>query len=188
MSPVVTKARLLLAATGLALTLCGCTPDPHTSPLTAPYDARTALGELSAAWTHRGEERAFAAAVRLKEPEVRFGYHVDVRNRSGDKLCLRLARFELVGADGVALAADEARVECTLAAGATAGVLAGDVWVPKHLADSVQGFRISQLAVPLSESGRDRYRTWRLQGQQGAASEVDAEVARCAAAPPCAAP
>ena len=172
---------------GALLTLVGCSRDPHTLPLATPWDARSTLGEVHAAWNSSGEERAFANAMRLKEPQVQFRYRVDVNNRSGDKLFVRLANFQLAGGQGLEVAADTARIECTLAAGETPGVLAGELWVPRSQVDKIDGFRISALAVPLSDRGRARYRDWLKEGRTEKGADVEAELAQYAAAPACAA-
>ena len=174
-----------IAGMWMLIALSGCSRDTHTMPLAAPFDARTTLGEVHATWKNSGEERAFAQAVRLKEPEVRFQYRVDVDNRSGDKLFVRLGDFQLLGPDGLEVGKDTVRIDCTLAAGKAPGVLAGEVWVPRAHADKIGGFRATAFAVPLGERGRTRYRDWLLRGQPDNTAEVDAELARYAAATEC---
>lgn len=164
--------------------LVSCSHD-DTIKLAAPFNDRTVVGDVSAVWSNTGEERGFAAGDRLAEPDVRFSYRVDVHNRLGDKLFVRLGEFQLVGENGLPLATDPVRVECALADGATRGVLAGDIWVAKHATGMVKAFRVSHFAVPLSDRGRALYREWQLQGRPGAAAEIDAEIARYAAMPPC---
>jgi hypothetical protein len=140
---------------------------------------------VTAEWKATDDERAFADARRLPEPEVRVRYRVDLRNDLEEKVFVRLEAFTLVDTDGLTLGADGAEVACTLGTGAVEGVLAGDVWLPKRALERVQTFRVGQLAVPLSERGRALYREWRMAGQSGAAAAVDAEITGFAASPPC---
>jgi hypothetical protein len=176
-------------AVGLALLLlgplAGCGRNRNTVRLVAPFDQDVTLGEVTATWDKSGEERAFAGGTRLREPEVRFQYRLDVRNRLGDKLFVRLARFQLVGPNGLGLATDPASVECTLSAGNARAILSGEVWIPKSKAEQARGFQVMHFAVPLNERGRALYREWLLQGRPQRSGDVDSEIARYAAAPPC---
>lgn len=174
---------VVLGALGIAL--AACARDTTTEPLVAPFNERTILGEVSAVWSNTSEERGFAGGTRLQEPEIRFQYRVDVRNRLGDKLFVRPGDFQLVDEHGLALGSDGASVECSLGSGATQAILTGDVWVRKRAVSKVRTFRIARFAVPLNERGRGLYREWLLQGRPGAAAAIDAEIARYAAAPPC---
>jgi len=162
----------------------GCSRDAHTLPLSAPYNDDT-VGVLSATWTNSGEERAFSGGARLKEPEVRFRYRLDARNDGKDKLYLRLSDVTFADSDGLALGSDPARIACTLNAGQTDGILAGDIWVPKAAAEKVHGVRVSRVAVPLGTAEVTRYRAWLLQGRPNETAQVDAEIAALAAAPTC---
>ncbi|HUI26522.1 MAG TPA: hypothetical protein VL403_10600 [Candidatus Kryptonia bacterium] len=166
--------------------LAGCARENNSVRLVAPFDEHAGLGEVVAAWRNTGEERAFAGGTRLKQAEVRFQYRADVRNNAGDRLFVRLADFQLVGSDGLALASDFAAVGCTLNAGVTEAVLAGEVWLPQSQADAVRGFHVAHLAVPLGQRGLARYREWLLQSRPGHTAGIDIELAQYAAAPPCA--
>lgn len=184
----VTKQQLFGVVVGgsvLCIGLAGCRHGGQTVPLTAPFDERVVVGEVSAVWNSTGEERAFADAVRLKEPQIRFHYRADVRNRSGQKLFVRLGQFDLVDDKMLALGQDAASVDCTLSAGSVEGVLAGDIWVTKGHADKVRGFGLNHFAVPLDDRNRAHYRAFRLQGRPAETADIDAEIARYAAAPPC---
>ena len=174
----------LVAAVALGGLLASCSHD-DTIKLAAPFNENTIVGEVSAVWNNTAEERGFAGGDRLKEPEVRFRYRLDVRNKLGDKLFVRLGGFELVGENALPLGSDQASVQCVLGTGATPAILEGDAWIPKRIAGSVKAFQVSHLAVPLSDRGRALYREWLLQGRPGAAAEVDAEIGRYAAAPAC---
>ena len=170
----------------LAMVLvAGCSRDRNAVMLTAPFNDSTKIGQLTAVWEDAGDERAFAGGTRLAEPEVRFRFRVDAQNRLGDRLFVRLGNFQLVDATGLGLAAADASIACALSAGTTEGVLSGDVWVPKRTAKNVAGFRISHFAVPLSDRGRSLYREWLLQGRAQDAAQIDSEIGRYAAAPPC---
>ena len=173
-----------VAAVALGGLLASCSHD-DTIKLAAPFNENTIVGEVSAVWSNTAAERGFAGGDRLKEPEVRFRYRLDVRSKLGDKLFVRLGGFELVGENGLPLGSDQTNVECIVGSGATPAILQGDVWIPKRVAGSVKAFRVSHLAIPLSDRGRALYREWLLQGRPGAAAEIDAEIARHAAAPAC---
>ena len=176
-TPVVAAAMLVVLAT------CRRTPDGLPLPA-AGDDAR--LGTVSATWQATEDERGFANAVRLDEPEVRFRYRVDVHNGVDEKLFVRLERFELVDASGLVVAAADGTVECTLGSGTTEGALVGDVWVRKRDTGRVQDFRVRRFAAALDEDGRARYRAWLLQGRPGEEAAIDREITRQAAAQPCA--
>ncbi len=178
--------RMPLALLLLSVVLSHCSRDTHTAPLLAPYDDREKLGTVTASWSNTGEERAFAEAVRLKQPEVRFQYHVDADNRTDDKLFVRLAELELVDGEGTVLGKGSALAECTLSPGASSGVLAGDVWVATASADRVHGFRVARMAVPLGDKTVQHYRRWLLQGRPTAGMDIDTEIAHLAAAAACA--
>jgi len=175
-----------LTSGALILAFAGCSRDSHTLPMVPPY-TDDAEGVITASWNNIGEERAFSGGARLKEPEVRFRYRLDARNDSDEKLFARLAEMQLVDRQGLALASDPARIECTLNSGETPGVLVGELWVPKSNAEAVHGFHVSRFAVPLGTRGVERYREWLLQGRPSQTAQVDAEIAQLAAAPPCAA-
>jgi len=173
-----------LTAALAAMLFFGCRRDEGAVLLAPPY-ADDKIGDVSAVWSDTGEERAFAEGRRLDGPEVRFRYRVDVRNRLEEKVFLRLEEFNLIAADGVAIAKDPARVECALNAGRTTGVLSGEIWVPKRRVQEVRSFRIGHLSVPLGDRARAAYREWLLKGRPGATTEVDAEIGRYAAVPAC---
>ena len=170
------------------LSPAGCTRDGEPHALTAPFDRARIVGRTAATWRVTEDERAFAGATRLDEPEVRVSYRIDAESDLQDKVYLKLEAFTLVDTDGLALGADETLAECTLAPGTTEAVLSGDVWMPREAAGRIADYRVAQHAVPLSERGQALYREWQLQGRPGAAAEIDAEVARYAAADPCTAP
>ncbi len=174
----------LAAALVIILTVVGCQRAPEGLPLTAPGDDAR-LGTVSATWQATSEERGFANAARLDEPEVRFRYRVDVHNQGDEKLFVRLERFELVDEAGMALAAAGETVECTLGAGNAEGALAGDVWVKKRDAGRVKSFGVRRFAAALDDDGRAQYRAWLLQGRPGEEAAIDREIARQAGAKPC---
>jgi len=169
----------------VAVSAAGCSRDHNAIALTAPFNESTKIGEVTATWENAGDERSFADAARLAEPEVRFRFRVDARNKLDDPLFVRLGSFQLVDAAGLTLGTATGEVVCALGAGTTEGVLSGDVWVRKKAANNVGGFRVSHFAVPLSERGRSLYREWLLQGRTQDAAQIDAEIARYASAPPC---
>ncbi len=174
-----------VVAAGMFGMLAACTRTPDGLPLAAPGD-EARLGTVSATWQATEDERGFAKAARLDEPEVRFRYRVDVHNGVDQKLFVRLERFELVDSAGLTVAGADGMVECTLASGSTEGALTGDVWVRKRDTDRVRDFRIRRFAAALDEAGRARYRAWLLQGRPGEEAAIDLEITRQAAAPPCA--
>jgi len=143
------------------------------------------MGRTSATWTVTDEERAFADATRLDEPEVRVRYRLDVESDLQDKIFLRLEKFAFVDEDGLALGSAVSETACTLAPGRTEAVMSGEVWLGRDASTRISDFRVADHAVPLSDPGRALYREWQLQGRPGAAAEIDAEIARYAAAPPC---
>ena len=183
--PLAGRMSLRIAASLLSALVAACARDAGSVPLVAPYDAGDRLGAVHAIWNNTGEERGFAAGGRLKEPEVRFRYRLDARNRSTDKLFLRLENPELVDDTGLALAQATAALGCVLGVGESEGVLAGEVWIPKSAANRVSGLRVSHFAVPLGERALKRYREWLLQGRPNEAAQIEAEIAKQAAAPPC---
>jgi len=60
------------------------------------------------------------------------------------------------------------------------------VWVRKRDAERVRDFRIGRFAAALGDKRRARYRAWLLQGRPGEDAAIDQEIARQAAAKPCA--
>jgi hypothetical protein len=174
----------VLAVSGL-LVLAGCWGDSSGVYVTAPFNEKTELAEVSAVWKNTGEERVFAEASRLDEAQVRFQYRVDVENRLDDKLYLDLGKLELLDEEGLSLGGDTTEVKCVLGAGRSEAVLQGNVWVDKRLAKTVEGFRVDRFGVPLSDRGRAMYREWLLQGRPGEAAKIDAELAVYAGAPAC---
>jgi hypothetical protein len=172
----------------LLLPLVGCARHSEGVPLTAPFNDETEIGAVTAVWQSSGEGRAFAAGVRLKEPEVRFQYRVDVKNRMEHPMFVRLGGFQLLSSDGLALGADEARVACTVGSPGVQGVLSGSVWIAKHATDRIGGFTIRHFAVPLNERGRALYREFLLTTRPAEARAIDAEIAAYAAAPGCGEP
>lgn len=179
-----TRAASLLTV----LLLAGCSRDTHTIDVAAPYGDGKVLAEIHATWSPSSETRAFAGAARLKETESRFQYRVNVRNRQGKKLLIRLSDFALTDKAGLEIGRDEKRAECVIGADGADALLSGEVWVPQRLAKAVHGFGIGRYAVPLEDKERTLYRDWLLKGRPDAAAEIDAEIARSAAAPPCALP
>lgn len=177
--------RRAVTAIALLLGFVGCHRSPEGLALGAPGgDAR--LGTVSATWQRTDDERGFANAARLDEPEVRFRYRVDLHNESDDKLYVRLDGFALVDEAGMAVANATDSVECTLGAGTAEGALSGDVWVKKRDAERVKSFGIRRFAARLGDEGRAQYRAWLLQGRGGDEAGVDREIAQQAAAKPCA--
>ena len=179
------RTRIAVAVVAILVGFVACRRTPDGLPLEAAGDD-TRLGTVSATWQATKDERGFADAVRLDEPQVRFRYRVDAHNRGDDKLFVRLVGFELVDDAGLTLAKADGTVECTLGPGTTEGALAGDVWVRKRDAERVEDFRIRRFAAALDDKGRARYRAWLLQGRPGDEAAVDREIAQQAAAPPCA--
>jgi hypothetical protein len=167
---------------GLALLLAGagCTRSHGTVELMAPFSDDTVVGALTATWRDAGEWRL---AGGPDTPERKVLFRVDAVNRLSDRLYVRLRDFRLL-ARGEAIDT-AASAECTLAAGATDGVLAGALWVPASLAQRIGGFQIDRFAVPLSERGRAFYREFLLLQRPGAAAAIDTELAAYASAPPC---
>jgi len=165
--------------------LVGCRRDTSKIDLVAPFDDGRVLAEVRATWSPGAEKRTFAGGRRLKETEQRFQYKVDVRNRQSDKLLVRLDTFALIDKAGLEIGRDETRVECVLSADGADALLSGEVWLPERAAKDVHGFAVGHSAVPLDDKGRAFYRDWLLKGRPGATAEVDAEIARDAAAPAC---
>jgi hypothetical protein len=154
--------------------------------LVAPFNPQAKLGKVEAVWRETGEERNSGGGVRLPEPEARFQYRVDVRNRLRSPIFVRLSDFAFTSEDGVDLGGDESRRECVTVPGLNEAALTGEVWVRKSLAPGVKGFRVSTFAVPLSDRGRALYREWLLQRRTRDAEEIDAEIRGYLNAPPCA--
>jgi hypothetical protein len=168
---------------GIAL---GCSRDSREVLLTAPFNDDTEIGRATAVWQSTGEERAFAGGARLKEPEIRFQYRVDVKNEMEHPIFVRLGGFELLSEDGLALGRDDASIECTVGSRGAQGVLSGSVWVAKHAASKIGRFRLGHFAVPLNERGRALYREFLLTTRPGEAQAIEAELAGYAAAKGCA--
>jgi hypothetical protein len=180
------KASVLAFAGALALVLAAsCSRNPGALTLTAPFNEDTKLGELTAVWKATGQERAFANASRLKEPEVEVQYRVDAQNSMKDPVFVRLGGFELLSGDGLALARDEAQIECALAPGRTQGVLSGSVWIAKSAAAKAGRFDVRRFAAPLGERGRALHREWLRQNRPGQDAAVDAELQAYGSAPAC---
>jgi hypothetical protein len=169
----------------LLLPLAACSRDSGGVVLTAPFNDATEIGRVTAKWENTGEERAFADASRLKEPEVRFQYGVDVTNDMDHTMFVRLGGFQLLSKEGLELGRDDAKVECTLGTRGAQGVLSGSVWIPKGSADRVASFQIGHFAVPLNDRGRALYRESLLATRPGEAQAIDAEIAAYAAAKGC---
>lgn len=179
------RSTLIAHCSALLLVAAACNRDAGKVILTPPFDGKAKVGEVTATWQGTGEERAFADGRKLAAPQVRMQYRVSVRNRLADKMFVRLSEFRLLDDGGIELGRDAARVDCVLAVGDSAGVLAGDVWIAKEAADDVRNFGVTHFAVPLSEIGQGHYREWMLQGRKGDAASVDAEIAGYAGAPAC---
>lgn len=176
------RALLVTWRTVLPLLLAwGCTHEAERVFLTAPFNERTEIGEVTADWRHSGDERNVADG----ESEVRIAYRVDVRSRLHDPMYVELSDFRLVGTNGATTRGDGATVKCKLEPGLSEGVLHGNVWVSKHAAERVRDFRVTHFAVPLSDRGRALYREWLLQRRPDETAAIDAEIAQLAAAPPC---
>ncbi len=165
--------------------LIGCSHDDDGVTLRAPFNDATKLARVTAVWSATKETRTFAEASKLKEPEVRFQYRVDIDNDLQDRLYVKLDGFELVDEKGLALGRDAATTVCTLNPGRTESILSGGVWLPQRTADAVRNFRVGHFAVPLSARGLGMYREWLLQSRPDQTAAIDAELAVYAAAPPC---
>lgn len=170
---------------GGAILASGCWGNSNGVYLTAPFNQETELAQVSAVWRDTGEERSFADASRLEEPQVRFQYRVDVDNLLHDKLYVQLGKLELLDDDGLSLGAAREEVRCVLGPGKKEGILKGSVWVSKGAARKVDGFGLDRFGVPLSERGRAMYREWLLQGRPEDGPAIDAEIAGYASAPAC---
>jgi len=168
-----------------SLPLSGCWRDADGVYVAAPFNERTKLAQVEAVWRNTGEERAFADATRLDEPQVRFQYQVDVENRLEDRLYLHLGKLELLDDERLSLGTASEEVTCVLDTGKTESLLEGNVWVAKRSAKKVSGFRLERFGVPLSERGRAMYREWLLQSRPGEERAIDAELTEYANAPPC---
>lgn len=177
---------VLVSSVALALlATAGCSRHPGGVELTAPFNEDTKLGELTAVWKATGQERAFANATRLKEPEVELQYRVDARNALKDSVFVRLGGFDLQSRDGLSLARDETQIECSLPPGRTEGVLSGSVWVAKSAAEKAGRFDIRRFAAPLGERGRALHREWLRQNRPGQDAAIDAELQAYGSAPAC---
>jgi len=174
-------------ATGILaiVVIAGCSRNPDDVPLTAPFNDDTELGELTAVWKATGEERSFAHAARLAEPEIEIQYRVDARNDMKEPVFVRLADFQLLSRDGLALVTEQRKVECALAPGRVQGVMAGSVWVTKRAAGDADRFAVHRFAVPLSERGRALYREWLIERRPGEEKAIDAELQAYALAAAC---
>lgn len=164
----------------LLLAGSGCARSAATVELIAAFSDDTVVGELSATWGDTGEERAGAGPNSLERKLI---FRVDAVNRLSDPLYLRLRDFRLISREG-ALGAPAA-IGCTLAPGATPGVLAGAIWVPARDAQGIRGFEVGRFAVPLSQRGRAFYREFLLRQRPEAAAAIDGELAAYVAAAPC---
>ena len=138
--------------------------------LLAPFSGDTVDGEITARWTDSGQTRDGGTAATT---ERTLTFRIDAVNRLSDRLYLRLRHFRLLTAEGSREDAD-ARVECTLAPGATPAVLTGRVWIAASQATAVRGFQVDYLAVPLSERGRAFYREFLLGQRPNATAAIDA--------------
>jgi hypothetical protein len=165
--------------------LLGCWRDSGGVALSAPFNDDTEIGRVTAVWENTGEERAFADATRLNEPEVRFQYRVDVKSDMDGAMFVRLGSFQLLSKDGLALGRDDSKVECVVGARGAPGALSGSVWVGKGSADRVASFQIGHFAVPLNDRGRALYRESQLVTRPGEAQAIDAEIAGYAGAKGC---
>lgn len=163
-----------------------CSRDRGEVVLLAPYDDGEKLGAVHATWDNTGEQRGFAGGDRLAEPEVRFRYRVDARNRGDDKVFLRLAAAELLDDSGLPLGRAGEQVECLLASGETRGILSGEIWIPASKVKGVRSLHVRHFAAPLGGRGVKRYREWLLQGRADDAARVDAEIAQQAGVQACA--
>ena len=167
------------------VTFVGCSRDSGGIQLAAPFNDATEIGRVTAVWENTGEERAFADAARLKEPEVRFQYRVDVKNDMDHPMFVRLGGFQLLSKDGLEVGRDNSNVECIVATQGAQGALSGSVWIAKHSADRVGSFQIGHFAVPLNDRGRALYREFLLSTRPNEAQAIDAEIAAYAAAKGC---
>jgi hypothetical protein len=147
--------------------------------LLAAFSDDTVVGDLSATWTDA------PAADRSAQPDRPVHVRVQASNRLGDRLYVELREFRLVTADGNAVALGSAA--CTLAPEASGVMLERDVWIPGSASNSIRGFRVDPLAVPLSARGRAFYREFLLAQRPGTADEIDSLLAGYTASAPCAA-
>jgi hypothetical protein len=182
------ETRLLPVVALTILPSLGCRSESSHLSLVAPFNEHAKIGEVTATWVASGEERTFAGGARLRQPEMRFQYRVQVRNLLQDKLYVELADFQLTDAQGMELAADSRRSECVLAAEGSAVSLAGEIWLPRRSKERIAGFEVRRFAAPLSERGRALYREWLLQGRPRDTAEVDKRFSVYAGAPQCGAP
>ena len=101
--------RTCAALVAALLTTLGCTHEADRHEMTAPFDSARIMGRTSATWTVTDEQRAFADATRLDEPEIRVRYRLDVESDLQDKVFVRLKEFTFVDEDGLALGSAAAR-------------------------------------------------------------------------------
>lgn len=167
------------------VSLLACSRDSGGVLLTPPFNDATEIGRVTAVWENTGEERAFADATRLKEPEVRFQYRVDVKNDMDHPMFVRLGGFQLLSKEGLEVGRENSNVECIVGTRGAQGALSGSVWVAKHSADRVGSFQIGHVAVPLNDRGRALYREFLLSTRPEEAQAIDAEIAGYAAAKGC---
>jgi hypothetical protein len=170
---------VLCAALTVALQCVGCTRSGGRMELMAAFSDDTVVGELSATWTDA------TASDRSAQPGRQVHVRVQVSNRLADRLYVELREFRLLTADGNTVTVGSAA--CALAPHAIGVMLERDVLFPANAGNSVRGFRVDPLAVPLSERGRAFYREFLLAQQPGSADHIDSVLAGYAASPPCAA-
>jgi hypothetical protein len=159
------------------LPLAACARSSGTAELKAAFSDDTVVGALEASWQKDGEAR------EGNGPAHRLAFRVDATNRLSAPVYLRLREFRLLGPWGKVGAGGA--IDCALAPGTTVGVMRGTVWLPAAQAGSVRGFEVDRFVLPLSERGRAFYREFLLRQRPGDAAEIDAEIGRYAAAPPC---
>jgi hypothetical protein len=167
----------LCAALTLALQCTGCTRSSGRMELLAAFSDDTVVGELSATWTDA------TAADRSAPPGRQVHVRVQGVNRLADRLYVELREFRLVTADGNAVVVGNAA--CALAPQASGVVLEGEAWLTGSANNSVRGFRVDPLAVPLSDRGVAFYREFLLAQRPGAEADIDRVLAAYAAAPRC---
>jgi hypothetical protein len=145
--------------------------------LLAAFSDDTVVGELNATWTDAPPPNGSTHTGR------RVHVRVQASNHLADRLYVELREFRLLTADGNAAVVGNAA--CALAPQASDVVLEGDVSLPGGASNSVRGFRVDPLAVPLSDRGVAFYREFLLAQRPGAAADIDRVLAAYAAAPPC---
>ena len=174
--------RLAAAALGMLVAFVGCHRPPTVSR--SPHPATMLASGPS---VPRGKRRRRARLRECRAPRRARGsvrYRVDVHN-AGNEAFVRLDRFELVDDGGMTVAARTTRWSARSGRDRR-GPLAGDVWVKKRDAERVKSFAVRRFAAALDDDGRAQYRAWLLQGRPGDEATVDQEIARHAAAKPCA--